>query len=220
MQVIVPFDTQNPKTRLSGVLDSRERKRFARSMLRDVLDAIKVAGHAPVVLTTAALDIDAKTRLDKRPLTPAVNAVLDDTAVSAPIAVVMADLALVTPATLRKLFDADDDLVLARGVGGGTNALVSHHPNFRVDYHGASYRDHLTAADAVGASVTEIDSYRLGIDIDEPDDIVELLLHSDGHAAQWLQNVGIRIVDDRERVSVGRGSTSLTRLSESNAADN
>jgi 2-phospho-L-lactate guanylyltransferase len=207
MQVIVPFDAKSPKTRLSGVLDAKERERFARAMLRDVLDAVTAAGHAPVVLTTTALDIDAETRLDERSLTPAVNAVLDDTIESVPIAVVMADLALATPASLRKLFDADSDLVLARGVGGGTNALVSHHPHFRVDYHGASYRDHLIAADAVDASVTEIDSYRLGIDIDEPTDLVELLLHGDGHAAQWLQNDGIRLVSDQERVSIRRDAS-------------
>jgi 2-phospho-L-lactate guanylyltransferase len=215
MQVIVPFDAKSPKTRLSGVLDAKERERFARAMLLEVLNAITAAGHAPVVLTPTALDIDAETRLDERSLTPAVNAVLDETAGSVPIAVVMADLALATPASLRKLFDADGDLVLARGIGGGTNALVSHHPHFRVDYHGASYRDHLAAADAVGASVTEIDSYRLGIDIDEPTDLVELLLHGDGHAAQWLQNTGIRLVDDQGRVSVRReasGSDGAVRV--------
>ncbi|EMA43216.1 2-phospho-L-lactate guanylyltransferase [Halococcus saccharolyticus] len=218
MQVVVPFDPQSPKTRLAGVLDPTERKRFARAMLRDVLDAITATGMAPTVLSTATLDIDAETRLDERPLTSAVNAALED-AGSTPVAVVMADLALATPAALSELFETEDDIVLARGIGGGTNALVARHPDFRVDYHGASYRDHHAVADAVGASTAEIDSYRLGMDIDEPEDLAELLLHGDGHAARWLRTAGVRLVEEQGRVSVGREPIPVTTTAESDAAD-
>lgn len=209
MQILVPFDIQSPKTRLSSVLNAAERKWFARAMLQDVLDAITATSNIPVVLSTAALDIDANTRLDERPLNQAVNAVLDETG-STPIAVVMADLALATPSALRELLDAEGDLVLARGVGGGTNALVTRHSRFRVDYHGASYRDHRAAAEDLGASIAEIDSYCLGMDIDEPGDLAEILLHADGRAADWLRTAGVRIAEEKGRVTVDRKAKSMS----------
>ena len=190
MQVFVPFDGQEPKTRLADVLAPEERRAFAQAMLQDVLCALRERDHEPTVLATTPVDIDAPVRLDDRNLTPAVNAVLAE---NTPVAVVMADLPLVTASSLSQLFGADGDIVLAPGLGGGTNALVARHSDFRVDYHGGSYRKHLTNAAACGASVTTVDSFRLGIDIDEPDDLGEVLLHSEGQTARWLRAVGFEL---------------------------
>ena len=179
MRVVVPFSAERPKTRLSSVLDADERRTFARVMLRDVLDALASTGHDPTVVATAPVDCDAPVEVDERPLTEAVNDRLpggagDDAAADAgaaaeddrpdPVAVVMADLALATPAALERLFAPDADVVLAPGRGGGTNALVVRHPGFRVDYHGASIRDHRAIARDVGASTATVDSFRLATD--------------------------------------------------------
>lgn len=198
MRVLVPFDAVDPKTRLSAVLSPDERRAFARASLKDVLAALDAIGHDPEVLTTDSLDIDSPVIVDDRPLTPAIN---DRLATSdEPVAVVMADLAIVTAAALDRLFSADGDVVIAPGRNGGTNALVARHAGFRVDYHGASIRDHRAAARRVDADVTEIDSFRLAIDIDEPDDLVEVLLHGDGRAAAWLREHGFELAtDDRVR---------------------
>ena len=102
------------------------------------------------------------------------------------------------------LFEQPGDVVIAPGRGGGTNALVVRHPNFRVDYHGASYLDHLTAARSVGASVTEFDSHRLATDVDEPDDLAEVLVHADGRARNWLVDAGFVLSVTDGRVSVRR----------------
>ncbi len=103
-------------------------------------------------------------------------------------AVVMADLALTTSEAITRLLETTGDVVFAPGRGGGTNAVVTRHPDFRVDYHGASYRDHLAHCEAIGANVRTIDSYRLGTDIDEPADLAELLIHGTGTAADWLSD--------------------------------
>jgi 2-phospho-L-lactate guanylyltransferase len=202
MRVVVPFAAENPKTRLSGVLDARERAAFARAMLADVLDAVRTAGHTPTVLATAPVDVDASVRVDDRSLTTAVNDVLAE--IDGSVAVVMADLPLVTPAVLARLFGADGDVVVAPGRGAGTNALVVRDPEFRTDFHGASYLDHREAASAVGAAVTVVDSHRLATDVDERVDLVEVLVHGDGRAATWLADHGVRIERGNGRVNAVR----------------
>lgn len=202
MRVVVPFAAEQPKTRLGEVFTPDERRAFARAMLSDVLSALGDAGHTPEVLSTAPLDIDVPTTIDERPLTAAVNAILD---MSSPVAVVMADLPLATPEALSRLFAATGDVVLAPGRGGGTNAFVARHPEFRVDYHGTSYLDHVECARAVGATVETLDSFRLATDIDERADLVEVLVHGEGKAREWLDNAGIELAASEEgRVTVER----------------
>ncbi|MFB6173547.1 MAG: 2-phospho-L-lactate guanylyltransferase [Halobacteriales archaeon] len=200
MRVLVPYAPEEPKTRLSDALDAGERAAFSRAMLADVLGALREAGREPEVLATAPVEVDASVTVDERPLTPAVNAALG----SGPVAVVMADLPLATPAALERLFGTPGDVVIAPGRGGGTNALVARDPAFRVDYHGASYLDHLRAARAAGASVGEVDSHRLATDIDEPGDLVELLLHGEGAAREWLRDAGFELDLEGGRVGVRR----------------
>jgi 2-phospho-L-lactate guanylyltransferase len=190
VRVVVPFDPSEPNTRLSSVLTPDERREFAAAMLDDVLDAVRAAGGTPELLATASFDADVPVTVDDRALSVAVN---DALAGSVPAAVVMADLALATPAALASLFDADGDVVVAPGRGGGTNALVVRDPSFRVDYHGVSYRDHLAAAAEVDASVETVDSFRLAVDVDERADLVDVLVHGEGAAADWLRDAGFRV---------------------------
>ena len=105
---------------------------------------------------------------------------------------------------LDRLFEPDADLTFAPGRGGGTNALVVRVPGFRVDYHGASYRDHRRICEDVGASVRVVDSFRLSTDVDEPADLVEVLLHTDGRAAAWLRDAGFRVETTDGRVRATR----------------
>lgn len=201
MDVLVPFAATDPKTRLADVFTPEERGEFARTMLRDVCTAITAAGGSPTVLSTAETDVDQPVVVDDRPLTAAVNARLEP-----PIAIVMADLALATPDALADLFTTDGDIVIAPGLGGGTNALVVRSPDFYTDYHGTSVSDHRRIASEIGAETVTVDSFRLAVDIDEPDDLVELALHGTGEAAAWLDAAGIGIDPDRadERTAVNR----------------
>ena len=199
MDVLVPFAAEEPKTRLAEVLEPDERAAFARELLLDVCDAILEADGDPTVLSTAPVECPYPVVVDDRPLTEAVNAHLD-----APMAVVMADLALATPAALRRLFGVDAEVALAPGLGGGTNAFVTRHPGFAVDYHDASIRDHRRIAREVGADVESVDSFRLAVDVDEPDDLVEVLLHGGGRALSWLEDAGFAVESTDGRVVAGR----------------
>ncbi|PSP98779.1 2-phospho-L-lactate guanylyltransferase [Halobacteriales archaeon QS_1_68_44] len=199
MDVLVPFAADEPKTRLDPVLGPDERAAFARAMLLDVCDALEATGREPTVLATAAVEVPYPVTVDERPLTEAVDAHVDP-----PAAVVMADLALSTPAALEQLFEADGDVVLAPGLGGGTNAAVVRHDGFTFDYHGVSVRDHRRRAEAVDADLAMVDSFRLAVDVDEAGDLVEVLLHGEGRARRWLLDAGFGLETTDGRAAVGR----------------
>jgi len=217
MRVVVPFDAVRPKSRLDSRLTPDERDAFARVMLKDTLVSIRTAGGRPIVLATDTVDVDAPVVVDEQPLTPAVNDVLaaafdgetvtpgtdDETGVDA-LAVVMADLALATPDALERLLEAVGEVVLVPGRGGGTNAFVTRTPEFHVDYHDGSIRDHRAIAAEVADDVAELDSFRLSTDIDEPADLVEVLLHGTGEAADWLREAGFSVSVTDGRVDVTR----------------
>ncbi|MFB6296526.1 MAG: 2-phospho-L-lactate guanylyltransferase [Halobacteriales archaeon] len=202
MRVVVPFAAETPKTRLSAVLEPEERRAFARVMLEDILATLRAAGADPEVLATTGIDIEAPVTVDDRPLTEAVNAVLAEAEEA--VAVVMADLALLTADAVDRLLDAGGEVVIAPGRGGGTNALVARHPDFRVDYHGVSYLDHVGVAEEVGAAIEVVDSHRLATDVDEPADLPELLIHGEGAAHDWLKSAGFELVVDGGRVTTER----------------
>ncbi|WP_049922623.1 2-phospho-L-lactate guanylyltransferase [Halopiger djelfimassiliensis] len=206
MQIVVPFAADTPKTRLASRLAPAERSAFARAMLEDVLDAIAETGHEPTVLSTAPIefgdDVSGSVSVDDAPLTEAVNAVL--AAADESVAVVMADLALATPAALERLFNTDAGVAIAPGRGGGTNALVARDPAFRVDYHGTSYLDHRETARDIGADLVTIDSFRLATDIDEPSDLVEVLIHGGDRAPACLREFGFELEETGGRVDVTR----------------
>jgi 2-phospho-L-lactate guanylyltransferase len=205
MRVLVPFEATDPKTRLGSHLSPGERQKFAAAMLRDVLAAVDAAGGSPEVVATATVDVDAPVTVDGRPLSRAVNARLGATA--DPVGVVVADLGLVTARAVERLLHPRPDpadVVVAPGRGGGTNGLVVRHPDFRVDFHGVSYRDHRTAARDVGAEVRVVDSMRLSTDVDEPADLAEVLLHGEGEAAAWLRAAGFDLQTGEGRVGIDR----------------
>lgn len=209
MRVVVPFGADRPKTRLEPVLDAAERGAFARAMLRDVLSALDAADpldREPTVLADAPVDIGARVTVDDRPLTDAVGAALPAAPDDDPVAVVMADLPLVTADALEGLFASAGDVALAPGRGGGTNALVARDPDVRVDYHGASIRDHRRLARAAGLDWSEVDSYRLATDVDEPADLAEVLLHAPPESASraWLDAAGFELALTGGRTGVTR----------------
>jgi 2-phospho-L-lactate guanylyltransferase len=201
MRTLIPFDARDPKSRLSPVLDPTERESFAHAMLADVLAALDPTPLEPTVVTTdpLAYDLPVPVRLDERPLDPLVNdAIQADT----PVAVVMADLPLAEPGDLVGLLETAGDVVLAPGRGGGTNAMVVRDDAFQVDYHGVSIRDHQAIAAERGLSLATFDSYRLATDVDDPADLLEVLVHGSGRSADWLADAGFEIrMDDGRPVA-------------------
>lgn len=198
MRTLLPFDARDPKSRLSPVLEPDERASFAAAMLADVLEALEPTDLSPTVVTTRSLEFDltVPVRVDDSPLDPLVNETIEE---ETPVAVVMADLPLVGPAQLQTLSETPGDVVLAPGRGGGTNAMVVRDDSFSVDYHGVSIRDHREIAQDRDLTVSMVDSFRLSTDVDEPADLLEVLVHGSGRAAEWLESADfeVRVEDGR-----------------------
>lgn len=204
MRAVIPFDVRTPKRRLSAVLEPDERDAFARAMLQDVIDTMGPTRFEPTVIATGPLeaDVGVSVRVDDRSLDTVVDAAID---AGTPVAVVMADLPLVTAAALERFADTDGDVVFAPGIGGGTNAMLVRDGSFSVDYHGVSINDHRAIARDAGLSIGEIDSFRLGIDVDEPEDLLEVLLHGQGRSVDWLESAGFHVETTDGRATATRG---------------
>ncbi len=202
MRAVIPFDTRDPKSRLSPVLEPEERESFAEAMLADVLAALEPGDLDPEVVATTDPDflVPAPVTVDERPLDAVVDAAIE---AGTPVAVVMADLPLIGPAHITKLRNTPGDVVFAPGRGGGTNAMIVRDDAFHVDYHGVSIQDHRDIAHEAGLTVGEVDSFRFATDIDDPEDLVEVLVHGSRRAANWLREAGfeVTVVDGEPRIS-------------------
>ena len=201
---VIPFRPVNPKTRLSGLLSQAEREAFARAMLADVVGAVRAAGLDPLVLSTHPYDCPGiEVRVAPVGLSDALNALLP--ALEGPVLVIMADLPLVTPETVRRIVGAGADIAIAPGRGGGTNAiLIRDTVRFHVDYYECSVSKHMAIAEAAGLSLEVVDSFRLYLDLDEEEDLVDLLIHGDGQARACLESLGIGLAVTGGRVGLER----------------
>lgn len=206
MKVIIPFKSRGAKSRLRAVLNEEEREEFARYMLRDVLKAICAAGidsatiicTAPTDLALEGLNMEVCIVFDKRGLNDVLNDVLRHE--DAPLLIIMADLPLLSARNIKEILSHEEDVVLAPGRKGGTNILFLRKPQqFAVDYYGVSFLDHISTARRRGLSVAIYDSFLVSTDIDEPDDLIELLIHgANKEAANFLKKIGVELDVDKE----------------------
>ncbi|MEN6341430.1 MAG: 2-phospho-L-lactate guanylyltransferase [Methanospirillum sp.] len=201
---VIPFRPVNPKTRLSGLLSQAEREAFARAMLADVIDAVRAGGLDPLVLSTHPYDCPGvQVRVVPGGLSDALNTLLPT--IGGPVLVIMADLPLVTPEAVRRIAGSGADVAIAPGRGGGTNAInIRDTGRFRVDYYEISVAKHLAIAKTAGLSVEVVDSFRLYLDLDEEEDLVDLLIHGEGQARSYLESLGICLLATRGRVCLER----------------
>ena len=96
------------------------------------------------------------------------------------------------------------------GLGGGTSVIFVKHPeNYNVEYYGFSYRRHRQSAEEPGLTVEIIDSMRMSTDVDEPSDLVELMIHGHGNAREWLYEHGFALSVENGRVSVMRNGENI-----------
>ena len=220
------------KRRLSPVLSAGEREELARSMLDDVLAAIAgVPGFTGTLAVTA--DGVAATYLEeagcevlsepRRGLNRALGTAAEelDRRGATTMLVLPIDLPLVTAADLeelraRHLEDRSSQggesapglavTVAPDRFRSGTNALVCSPPGcipFR--FGDGSFRAHLREAERAGAAHSSIVLANLGLDVDHPDDLAELLrLDRAGRAGHFLRKLGLRGLGVPERMESPR----------------
>jgi 2-phospho-L-lactate guanylyltransferase len=203
---VIPFRPENPKTRLSCVLDQAEREKFALMMLRDVVEKTVLAGCSTILLSTEDYHVDgASTVVKKLGLNEALNEFLSET--NEPVLIIMSDIPLATLENIESIISVESDCAIVPGRGGGTNTIFIKEPSrFRVDFYGASFLDHMNIAKEAGLSVEVIDTFRMSTDIDEKEDLVEILLHGNGESRRYLESLGFAISVNKGRVGVHRDS--------------
>ena len=204
--IVIPFRPVDSKKRLKDIMSQEEREGFARAMLSDVIETVIDAGCAPVLLTTKEIsDIDARVKVI--PLDLGLNEALDvfRKEQSGPFGIVMADLALCDTKSIQSLMHPSADFCIAPGMGGGTNAIyIRDGSAFIAQYYGSSFLKHLSWAEKQGYSIEVVDSFRLSTDIDEPSDLVEVLIHTKRNTAAYLHKIGFMLSAEEGRVCVKR----------------
>jgi 2-phospho-L-lactate guanylyltransferase len=200
----IPYKPVNPKTRLSCVLSQEERESFARSMLADVISAVKDVNCSPVVIGTELFESeDIQITVRDADLNQTLNSLMPE--VSGQLLIIMADLPLADAASLKRVLATGKDVAIVPGRGGGTNVIYLKEPQrFHFDYYGTSFLKHVKNANDAGLSYEVIDSFRLHTDIDEKEDLVELLIHGTGKSRAYLEELGFVLSVEKGRVGVER----------------
>jgi len=218
MRAIIPFKKENAKSRLSPLLSEKEREEFATAMLKDVLLALLSSSKVDSIdiMTTSipsalSMQIDSdkvNILINEYELNQALNDYLQKMVHHSPgpLLIIMADLPLVTKKHIDEISNSQAEAVIVPGRLGGTNVLYLKDPSrFRVDYYGTSFLDHMEIARQYGLKVEVYDSFALSTDIDEPLDLIEVLIHGKGNSARYLQSLGFRVLVEDNRVGIKRG---------------
>ena len=186
--VAVPVKSlSRAKTRLSPALTGLERGALTLAMLEDVLDAaLSVPGWETWVVSPDEVALEIAAGRGARPIPeakpPLANAIRQVEAKArqdgaSALAVLPADVPLVTVATLHEALRTLGAVVLARSAdGSGTSLLLRRPPRAIPARFGPdSFRRHVELAEARGLPVSIVERRELSFDVDRPDDILTLL---------------------------------------------
>ena len=186
--VAVPVKSlSRAKTRLSPALTGLERGALTLAMLEDVLDAaLSVPGWETWVVSPDEVALEIGAGRGARPIPeakpPLANAIRQvETKArqdgASALAVLPADVPLVTVETLHEALRTLGAVVLARSAdGSGTSLLLRRPPRAIPARFGPdSFRRHVELAEARGLPVSIVERRELSFDVDRPDDILTLL---------------------------------------------
>jgi 2-phospho-L-lactate/phosphoenolpyruvate guanylyltransferase len=186
--VAVPVKSlSRAKTRLSPALTGLERGALTLAMLEDVLDAaLSVPGWATWVVSPDEVALEIAAGRGARPIAeakpPLANAIRQVEAKAKEeganaLAVLPADVPLVTVDTLHEALRTLGAVVLARSAdGSGTSLLLRRPPRAIPARFGPdSFRRHVELAETRGLPVSVVERHELSFDVDRPDDILTLL---------------------------------------------
>jgi 2-phospho-L-lactate guanylyltransferase len=208
MRAVIPYKKTGAKSRLSPVLSLEEREEFVEIMLNRVIVSLKEAGIEKIdILSTSSYGLEdmekARVLIDENDLNEALNLYLEQA--GEPVLVAMADLPLLSPKHIKEISSTEKDVCIVPGKGGGTNVLFIRNPSlYQVKYYGSSFLTHCSLATEACQSLEIYDSFLAGTDIDEPEDLVELLIHGKGASKAYIES--------KFRFEVSRGRVRLIPL--------
>jgi 2-phospho-L-lactate guanylyltransferase len=212
MRAVIPYKKAGAKSRLSPVLSLEEREKFAELMLLEVIASLLEAGIENIdILSPSMYGLETAWKgsgklqvlLDENDLNEALNLYLGKA--EEPILIAMADLPLLSASHIKDIISTRKDVCIVPGKGGGTNILFIKDPgNYHVRYYGSSFLAHRSIAEEAKKSVEIYDSFLAGTDIDEPEDLVELLIHGKGASRAYISQ--------KFRLDISRGRVGFTPI--------
>lgn len=208
MKAVIPYKKSRAKSRLSPVLSQEEREELVELMLHQVIDSVMEAGIETIdILSPSMYGLEnireARIFLDKRDLNGALNNYLEQA--KEPVLIVMADLPLLSPNHIREITSTKKDICIVPGKGGGTNVLFIRNPSsYMVRYYGSSFLTHCSIAAESGQNIEVYDSFLASTDIDEPEDLVELLIHGKEASKDYISR--------KFRLEISKGRIGLSLI--------
>ncbi len=190
--ILIPVkNLGSAKQRLATVLDQASRTELAQAMLHDVLDAVSVAQNRPpcALVTGDPFALELARRYDFQviadPDNPGETSAIQ-MATSLCIArgidstlVIPADIPLIRSGELEQIFANTPEvgsLLVPAADGRGTNAAFRRPANlFPLRFGNDSFKPHLAAARATGKPCTVLKIPGIGLDVDNPSDLADLL---------------------------------------------
>jgi 2-phospho-L-lactate/phosphoenolpyruvate guanylyltransferase len=190
--ILIPVkNLASAKQRLAAVLDQLSRTELAQAMLHDVVEAVSgVPNRPPCALVTGdTFAVELARRYDFEviadPDNPGETAAIE-IATSLCVArqinstlVIPADVPLVQPHELEQILvnaPREGSLLVPAADGRGTNAVFRRPANlFPLRFGNDSFKPHLAAARATRKPCTVLKFPGIGLDVDNPSDLAELL---------------------------------------------
>ena len=205
--ILVPIkDLKNAKQRLAPVLEQAARTALAQAMLQDVAEALAAWNNRPEValVTRDPFALALASRCDFEVIADHANSseteaiamatyVCEMRAIRTTL-VIPADIPLITAAELQRVYDAapeEGSVLVPAGDGRGTNAaLRSPAGLFPLRFGNDSFKPHLAAAQATGRPCIVLPLSGIGVDVDNPADLKQLIelpgnTHAQRLARQW-----------------------------------
>lgn len=213
--ILVPVkNLENAKQRLAAVLDPAERLALAEAMLHDVLGTLaRCSRRDEVALVTSdrralhlAADLrfhvikDAANHGESEAIAMATRVCVERGETYT--LVLPGDIPLITVDEVEAIFTAASEglgpVLVPSASGRGSNAVLRCPADlFPLRFGNDSFQPHLAAARATGRRVTVLHLPGIGLDVDDPADLVALLMtEGDTRAQQLLRqwNVARRLL--------------------------
>ncbi|MGE5206871.1 MAG: 2-phospho-L-lactate guanylyltransferase [Chlamydiota bacterium] len=211
--ILVPVkNLENAKERLSSVLSPSERRALAEAMLQDVLEALAAVNHHtrvgvvtsdPVATALAqrygfALIPDPANLGESDAIAHATKHCLANGEDST--LVIPGDIPLIQPEDIEQVLaaaPAEGSVLVPGWDGRGSNAVLRRPADlFPLRFGNDSFPPHLRAAQATGKPCLVLQLPRIGLDVDNPADLAQLLAaEGNTRAQQFLRRQALAAHD-------------------------
>jgi len=201
--ILVPVkNLENAKERLSSVLSAAERRALAETMLHDVLEALAAVNHQTRVgvVTSDPFAVALAQHYGFTIISDPANFGESDAIAHATqhcvaygednTMVIPGDIPLVQPEDIEQVLaaaPAQGSVLVPGWDGRGSNAVFRRPADlFPLRFGNDSFPPHLRAAQATGKPCLVLRLPRIGLDVDNPADLAQLLAHAGDTRSQQL----------------------------------